>query len=222
MPLKSSLRGGDGNVERRYQMAQVQMPNQRDRVDPVINATLKREVINAGFKALFSRKSVQGFCEYVFREKIKPALWNVARETLHFVVDAMFNDKVSGRRYGGGFYGTYPTQYTSYNSQYVSSSGYYGGTSIPRPSTSPTNIGSIVCGSEEEADALLDALAEHYERGGKLTVATLFEYAGLQQYLESWMHSKGWMNLANFHKEHVRGANGEPQIVIFYPPPYGI
>lgn len=201
-------------------MAQVRMPNERDKIDPIINATLKQEVINAGFKALFSRKSVQGFLEYVFREKVRPALWNVARETLHFVVDAMFNDKVNGNRYGG-YYSSYPTQQTNYGAHYTST-GYYGGASIPRPSTSPTNIGSIVCGSEQEADALMDALAEHYERGGKLTVATLFEFAGLSQHLESWMHSKGWSNVANFHKEHVRGPNGEPQIVIFYPPPYSI
>lgn len=204
-------------------MAEVRMPSEKAPPrEPVINATLKREVINAGFRALFSRKSVQGFCEYVFVEKIKPSLMNVMRETMHFIVDAMFNQgRANGRGWNDQTYYS-QCQPTNYNQQYQSRGGYYGGASVPRPSTTQTNIGSIVCGSDAEADALLDALAEHYERGGKLNVATLFEFAGLQQYIESWMHSRGWSNLANFHKEHVRGGNGDPQTVIFYPPPYNV
>lgn len=205
-------------------MAEIRMPSgQRSPKKPVINATLKREAINAGFRALFSRKSVQGFCEYVFVEKVRPALINVARETMHFIVDAMFNQGGPNGR-GGWRNSTYYSQWqpTNYSQQYQNRSGYYGGASIPRPSTSQTNIGTIVCNNDLEADALLDALSEHYEQGGKLTVATLFEFAGLQQYIESWMHGRGWDSMANFHKEHVRGPNGEPQTVVFYPPPYSI
>lgn len=203
--------------------------------EPVINARLRDEAIKSGFKALFSAKNIEGFASFVFHEKVKPALWNVARETAHFIIDAMFNRNgvnsggYNGYRYtnyytGPTFYSNQPPMYTQMkNGTYQYNNPYSSGPSYSRnPTVSPVRQGSIVCESDEDADALLEALTRHWENNGKLTVAILYEFAGLKAHIEPWMNNKGWSTVAALHKEHIRGVNGVPEVVIFYPPPYTI